>query len=152
VVVDDGELVYDGAEDDRICDESPPEGGRLFGNAGDDYIWLGDSEGDATGGPGADTFVCDDPNPGQIVIDYNPDEGDTIEGQCNTADRALQQQQTEPAPVGNATTPPPPPSNNVTEPQQPPSPPPPPAAQEPPREDDDNDEDDEMSGNSTSSE
>jgi Ca2+-binding RTX toxin-like protein len=82
---------FGGPGHDRIFDHSPPEGGRLEGGPGNDYIELvGHAEGMMTGGPGADTFVC--PSEQQItfneyrssrVVDYNPDEGDTIPvGQC----------------------------------------------------------------------
>ncbi len=35
------------------------------------------------GGPGADTFNCS-PGPGDIVEDYNPEEGDVVSEECET--------------------------------------------------------------------
>jgi hypothetical protein len=76
---------FGGPGHDRIFDHSPPEGGRLEGGPGDDYIELvGRAEPRMIGGPGADTFVCGPDSQFEIIEDYNPDEGDTIVGQCAT--------------------------------------------------------------------
>ncbi len=57
----------------------------LKGGEGDDVLEVLAPSWDSNynGGPGADTFNCS-PGPGDIVEDYNPEEGDTVTVDCET--------------------------------------------------------------------
>jgi Ca2+-binding RTX toxin-like protein len=85
-------------------DEVFGKGYSVNGDQGNDYLSLDSavdlkgSEGDDilevlapswesyyNGGPGADIFNCS-PGPGDIVEDYNPEEGDTISTDCETVE------------------------------------------------------------------
>ena len=139
--------VYGGTGNDRIFDNSAPEGGRLFGESGNDYFELRDGEMTVTGGPGADTFVCR-PHGTNTITDYNPDEGDTIQGPCEGPGiyYPLLESQA-PNNATNATTP----TNNATEPQPQPQPEPEPQPEPPapPSTDDDDDNNGRGQANST---
>lgn len=95
---DVGSGVSGGIGDDKVFGK----GYSVNGDQGNDYLSLDSavdlkgSEGDDilevlepslesyyNGGPGADTFNCS-PGPGDIVEDYNPEEGDTISADCET--------------------------------------------------------------------
>jgi Ca2+-binding RTX toxin-like protein len=54
---------------------------KLFGKSGDDTLDGGNGNDEIHGGPGADTFRCS-PGPGDVVEDYNPEEGDTVSDDC----------------------------------------------------------------------
>lgn len=56
-------------------------GGDLHGGRGDDVFEATGGDNHYNGGPGADIFNCS-PSLGDIVEDYNPEEGDTISIDC----------------------------------------------------------------------
>jgi hypothetical protein len=59
----------------------------LDGDEGDDVLEVLEPSWDSNynGGPGADNFKCS-PGPGDVVEDYNPQEGDTISVDCETVE------------------------------------------------------------------
>jgi len=52
----------------------------LIGDKGNDELIAGSGPAIMDGGPGANSFEC---NGNSIVLDYNPDKGDTISSKCN---------------------------------------------------------------------
>jgi Ca2+-binding RTX toxin-like protein len=62
-------------------------GGNLQGGEGEDVLEASEGDNLFNGGPGADTFNCSSGH-GDIVEDYNPQEGDTISAECETVQDA----------------------------------------------------------------
>ena len=54
---------------------------ELEGSKGDDILEAARGQNTYIGGPGADTFKCS-PDTGDEVLDYNPEEGDTVSDDC----------------------------------------------------------------------
>jgi Ca2+-binding RTX toxin-like protein len=72
---------YGGTGNDVLTNEFE---GALFGESGDDILVADDWEGvmtEMTGGDGADQFRCGSGY--ETIHDYNPDEGDTLSGDCD---------------------------------------------------------------------
>jgi Ca2+-binding RTX toxin-like protein len=62
-------------------------GGDLHGGEGDDVLEASAGDNFYNGGHGADTFNCS-PGPGDIVEDFNYEEGDTASADCETVEDA----------------------------------------------------------------
>jgi Ca2+-binding RTX toxin-like protein len=62
-------------------------GGNVEGGEGDDVLEASDGDNFYNGGLGADTFNCS-PGLGDIVEDYNPEEGDSISADCEIVEDA----------------------------------------------------------------
>jgi hypothetical protein len=61
------------------------EGGRLFGDDGDDTLRGGVVDTILTGGKGADNFICGGGDSNAIITDFNAAEGDTKTEGCENA-------------------------------------------------------------------
>lgn len=59
---------------------------ELDGGEGNDELDGGEGTDKMKGGPGADTFTCDQFD---IILDFNSDEGDQVNGTCSPEDHAL---------------------------------------------------------------
>jgi Ca2+-binding RTX toxin-like protein len=73
-------LLDGGPGDDMIL--GGPGNDLLIGGPGDDVITAGGGTSIMYGGPNADKFDCGTIASSAIVMDYNPNEGDTISGSC----------------------------------------------------------------------
>lgn len=72
------DVVSGGSGGDGIIGGSGAD--TLNGGAGNDVLDGGAGDDNLTGGPGADEFDCGDGT--DTVVDYNEDEGDTVEENC----------------------------------------------------------------------
>jgi hypothetical protein len=97
-ILDVGSSVSGGSRNEELYVDGG--GGTQSGDDGNDYILVESGGGDLhggeedvleasagdnfyNGGPGADTFNCS-PGPGDIVEDFNYEEGDTASADCET--------------------------------------------------------------------